>query len=308
MPQSQPYTLVLTGRPGAAAVTEAVVAAVSASVSRSSPVVGRWLAPGDAWDIDLNCPSAGDAAQLRQNVARSVAPAPIDVNVVPGHGKQRRARLLVADMDSTIIEQECIDEMADVLGLKPRIAAITERAMRGELAFAEALTERLALLAGISEAQLLHVYEDRVTLMSGAKVLLATMRAHGAYTALVSGGFTFFTSRVAAKAGFHETRANTLEMVDGKLTGRPVLPILGKEAKRATLEELRQTHGVPSSATLAVGDGANDLDMIAIAGLGVAYRAKPVVAAAAAAAITHGDLTALLYLQGYTAAEFAQTA
>jgi phosphoserine phosphatase len=225
-----------------------------------------------------------------------------DANVVPAEG--RRKRLLIADMDSTIIQQECIDEMADMLGLKPRIAAITERAMRGELPFEAALTERLALLAGLAEVDLQRVFDERITLMPGARTLIATMRAAGALTALVSGGFSFFTSRVAATVGFDVNRANTLEVVDGRLTGRVAGPILGREAKLAALEHYRGERGLAAAATLAVGDGANDLAMIKAAGLGVAYRAKPVVAEEAHAGITHGDLTALLYLQGYARSEF----
>jgi phosphoserine phosphatase len=228
----------------------------------------------------------------------------VDVNVVDDDIAYRRKRLLVADMDSTIIEQECIDEMADVLGLKAQIAAITERAMRGELEFEQALRERLGLLAGIGEDDLQKVYLERVTLMPGARTLVRTMRTHGAYTALVSGGFTFFTTRVMERVGFDETRANVLEMAEGRLTGGVVGPVLGKAAKLATLQELAARNGLAAPLTLAVGDGANDLAMIKAAGLGVAYRAKPVVAAEAHAGITHGDLTALLYLQGYRRDEF----
>ena len=191
----------------------------------------------------------------------------------------RRKRLLVADMDSTIIDQECIDEMADVLGLKRRIAAITERAMRGELPFQDALSERLALLAGIWEAQLATVYRRRITLMPGARTLVATMKANGAHTALVSGGFTFFTSRVAAAVGFDANHANTLEFAKGHLTGGVTGPILGREAKLAVLSNVTAGNSQSSPRpTLAVGDGANDLGMIRAAGLGVAYRAKPIVA------------------------------
>ena len=224
---------------------------------------------------------------------------PIDVCVVPADG--RRKGLLIADMDSTIIQQECIDEMADMLGLKPRIAAITERAMRGELPFEAALTERLALLAGLAEGDLQRVFDERITLMPGARTLIATMRAAGALTALVSGGFSFFTSRVAATVGFDVNRANTLEVVDGRLTGRVVGPILGREAKLAALEHYRGERGLAAAATMAVGDGANDLAMIKAAGLGVAYRAKPVVAEEAHAGITHGDLTALAVPAGLRA-------
>ena len=223
--------------------------------------------------------------------------------VVPAAG--RRKALLVADMDSTIIQQECIDEMADMLGLKPRIAAVTERAMRGELPFEAALRERLGLLAGLEVSALQRVFDERVTLMPGARTLVATMRANGAFTALVSGGFSFFTSRVAAAVGFDVNHANELEIVEGRLTGGVVGPILGREAKLEALLHYRDARVLAEAAMMAVGDGANDLAMIGAAGLGVAYRAKPVVAAEAGCGITHGDLTALLYLQGYRKAEFA---
>jgi phosphoserine phosphatase len=221
---------------------------------------------------------------------------------------RRRKKLLVADMDSTIIQQECIDEMADMLGLKPQIAAVTERAMRGELRFEDALKARLGLLAGITEAQLADVYDKRLTLMPGAKTLVATMKANGAHAALVSGGFTFFTSRIAARVGFNDNQANTLEVAEGRLTGHVVGPILGKEAKLSALQGFARRFGLDLADTLAVGDGANDLDMIRAAGLGVAFRAKPIVAAEADAGITHADLTGLLYLQGYRREEFASGA
>lgn len=246
--------------------------------------------------------AAVDVPALVASVRSALAGAPLDVNAIPTAG--RRKRLLVADMDSTIIEQECIDEMADMLGLKPRIAAITERAMRGELGFEQALTERLALLAGLGEDKLQRVFTERITVMPGARTLLATMKQHGAFTALVSGGFSFFTNRVARLVGFDVDHSNTLGIAEGRLTGRVVGPILGKEAKLATLERYLAEKDLEPLLSIAVGDGANDLAMIKAAGLGVAYRAKPIVAAEAAAAITHGDLTSLLYLQGYSRSEF----
>ncbi len=268
----------------------------------SAPV---WLGPGEAVEIPFTAVDAAAAGRVRTHLAQIASGRPIDVCVVSAD--RRRKRLLIADMDSTIIEQECIDEMADVLGLKPQISAITERAMRGELAFEDALRARLGLLAGLDEAALQRVYEDRVTLMPGARTLIVTMRSNGAYAALVSGGFTFFTAQVASKVGFDENRANTLAMEGGKLTGAVEGPILGREAKLAALQELTAAKGIEPVDTLAVGDGANDLAMIKAAGLGVAYRAKPVVATEAHAAITHGDLTALLYLQGYRREEFLRT-
>ena len=257
---------------------------------------------GEACELPFMYPTMAAARAVRDPIAARLSALPVDVCVVPAEG--RRKGLLIADMDSTIIQQECIDEMADMLGLKPRIAAITERAMRGELPFEAALIERLALLAGLAESDLQRVFDERITLMPGARTLVATMRAAGAFTALVSGGFGFFTSRVAAAVGFDVNRANTLEVVGGRLTGRVVGPILGREAKLAALEQYRGERGLAAAATMAVGDGANDLAMIKAAGLGVAYRAKPVVAAEADAGITHGDLTALLFLQGYARSEF----
>jgi phosphoserine phosphatase len=295
------FVLVLVAPVGNADTLERIARGApgaDADIAWSAPL---WLAPGEAVELAFTGGDEQRARAVRDRVAAEAGRAPVDVCVVPA--ERRRKRLLVADMDSTIIEQECIDEMADVLGLKPQISAITERAMRGELAFEEALRARLSLLAGIDEAALARVYEQRVTLMPGARALVATMRKNGAYCALVSGGFTFFTSRVAARVGFDENRANTLGLDSGRLTGSVVGPILGREAKLAALQELTVAKGLDVAETLAVGDGANDLAMIEAAGLGVAYRAKPVVAAQADAAITHGDLTALLYLQGYRRAE-----
>jgi phosphoserine phosphatase len=208
-------------------------------------------------------------------------------------------------MDSTMIGQECIDELADFAGLKAHVAAITERAMRGEIAFEPALRERVALLKGLPLTVIDEVLKERITLTPGGRELVGTMRANGAYTCLVSGGFTAFTSKVAAMVGFQENRANQLLAEDGKLTGAVTEPILGREAKLATLRELREAFDIDDIDTLAVGDGANDLGMVQDAGLGVAYHAKPAVAAAAHARIDHGDLTALLYAQGYKRIEFA---
>ncbi|MSP95508.1 MAG: phosphoserine phosphatase SerB [Alphaproteobacteria bacterium] len=221
----------------------------------------------------------------------------LDVNVVAA--ENRRKKLIVADMDSTIIGCECIDELADMAGLKPKVAAITERAMRGEIDFPAALRERVLLLKGLPLERLGRVYAERVRLTPGARALTATMRAHGGHSILVSGGFDFFTSRVAADAGFDENQGNRLLDDGQKLSGEVATPILGREAKLAALEEATARLGLSPNDTLAIGDGANDLDMILKAGLGIAYHAKPVVAAAASAAISHGDLTAVLYLQGY---------
>jgi phosphoserine phosphatase len=230
--------------------------------------------------------------------------APLDANVLPA--EERRKRILLADMDSTIIGVECIDELADYAGVKAAVAAVTEAAMRGELDFESALEARVQLLAGLPEAVLGRAYEERVRLNPGARTLVRTMAAAGAATALVSGGFTYFTERVAAAAGFAEHRANLLEAEGGVLTGRVAHPILGRAAKREALEALCARLGIGPEAAVAVGDGANDLDMVRAAGLGVAYRAKPALAEAAAARLDHSDLTAILALQGIPAADWVR--
>jgi phosphoserine phosphatase len=217
----------------------------------------------------------------------------------------RRKRLFLADMDSTMIGQECIDELADYAGLKAHVAAITDRAMRGEIAFEPALRERVALLKGLPVSVVDDVIAKRITLMPGGRALVATMRAAGAYTCLVSGGFTLFTDRIARAIGFDENRGNTLAIEDGALAGTVTEPILGSESKLATLKELRAGLGLADTETLAIGDGANDIPMLQAAGMGIAYRAKPKTAEAAYARIDHGDLTAVLYLQGYRQSEFS---
>ncbi|HEX4198171.1 MAG TPA: phosphoserine phosphatase SerB [Caulobacteraceae bacterium] len=228
--------------------------------------------------------------------------APIDLCAQPL--EHRRKQLLVADMDSTIIGVECLDELADFAGLKAEVAAITERAMRGEVDFESALRQRVAMLKGLPLAELARAHAERVRLNPGARTLVRTMAADGARCVLVSGGFDFFTARVAEAAGFHLDRANRLIEADGALAGLVAEPILGREAKLAALIEEAAALGVDLVDTAAIGDGANDLDMIRAAGLGVAYRAKPLVAAEADARIDHADLTALLYFQGYSADRF----
>ena len=228
--------------------------------------------------------------------------AGFDLVIQPTEG--RRKPVLLADMDSTMIEQECIDELADMAGVGPRVAAITARAMNGELNFHEALIERVSLLAGLNELVIQQVLDERITIAPGGRTLIATMRAQGAYCALVSGGFTAFTGPIAAELGFNEHRANALLADEGVLTGHVGLPILGREAKIEALEEITAQHGLTPADAIVVGDGANDLGMIQLAGTGVALHAKPVVAAQAGVRIDHGDLTALLYLQGYGRDEF----
>ena len=260
----------------------------------------QWLFDEVAVDI----PFAGgeDIRAIADRLREARGDLPIDIVVQPQ--ALRRKKLLLADMDSTMIAQECIDELADYAGLKAHVAAITERAMRGEIEFEPALRERVALLKGLPVSVVDEVLKQRITPTPGGRELVATMRAHGAYTCLISGGFTLFTNPVAAMLGFQENRANELVVEDGKLTGEVKEPILGRAAKLATLVELTEALDLDEIDTLAVGDGANDLDMIQHAGLGVATHAKPAVAAAAAARIDHGDLTALLYAQGYRRDEF----
>jgi len=281
--------VVAAHRDGAERAAE--IRAAVASTGAAGEIV--WLAPFRAFDV----PFLGEAQKVLVAARAAAAGSPLDINAIDA--EDRRKRLLIADMDSTIINCECLDELADMAGLKPKIAAITARAMNGEIEFAAALRERVALLEGLTLDALERVWRERIRLNPGAKALVATMRAHGARTMLVSGGFTYFTSRVAKEAGFESEQANHL-LDDGlALTGRVQEPVLGREAKLAALEAAAAEMQISFDETIAVGDGANDLDMIRRAGLGVAYHAKPIVAEGAGARIDHGDLTALLYLQGY---------
>ncbi len=288
---------VLIANPDRPAITDAVLAEARRVLGTDHPP--RILHREVAAEILVT----GDAGELTERLRTALKGEPIDVAVLPADS-HRRKRLFLADMDSTMIEQECIDELAGTLGLKDHVAAITERAMRGEIAFEPALRERVALLKDIPVGVVDGLIADTLSLTPGGRTLVRTMAAHGAHTCLVSGGFTLFTGPIAAKLGFAEHRANRLAVADGKLTGQVEDPIVGKAEKRETLIELRDKLGLSPAETLAVGDGANDLDMLGEAGLGVAFRAKPTVAAAARARVEHGDLTALLYLQGFAAAEF----
>jgi len=265
-----------------------------------SPGQAQWLFDEVAVDIPFAGSDDIKAVEARLRAARG--DLPIDIVVQPV--ALRRKKLFLADMDSTMIGQECIDELADFAGLKAHVAGITERAMRGEIAFEPALRERVALLKDLPLSVVDEVLKSRITPTPGGRELVMTMRAHGAWTCLISGGFTLFTEKVAAQIGFQENRANRLLAADGKLTGEVAEPILGRAAKLATLVELREAFDLDNIDTLVAGDGANDLGMIEAAGLGVAYHAKPAVAAAAAARIDYGDLTALLYMQGYRRDEF----
>ena len=258
----------------------------------------RWLNPGVAAEFDL-----AEVPGNRWEVWEGLQALGVDLVVQRAEG--RRKRLLLADMDSTMIGQECIDELAVMAGIGPKVAAITARAMNGELDFEGALTERVALLRGLPEAVIGQVLRERITFTPGGRELVATMRANGGYAALVSGGFTAFTTAVAAALGFDEHRANRLLASCGKLTGEVARPILGREAKMDALREISGRLGLDLSQTMAVGDGANDLGMLGLAGAGVALHAKPVVAAECDIRINHGDLSALLYIQGYAVTEFA---
>ena len=258
----------------------------------------RWLNPGTAAEFDL--------ASVPGNLWETwdgLQALGVDLVVQPAEG--RRKRLLLADMDSTMIGQECVDELAAMAGVGDRVAEITARAMNGELDFEAALTERVALLRDLPEDVIGQVLAERITYTPGGRELVATMKANGGYCALVSGGFTAFTTAVAAHLGFDENRANTLLAEGGRLTGAVARPILGREAKVAALREISARLGLDLSETMAVGDGANDLGMLGLAGAGVALHAKPVVAAECDIRINHGDLTALLYIQGYAVTEFA---
>ncbi len=287
------HVLTLIADRKAAPLTGALVGRVRDAIGGSIAI--DVLARGEALDLTVH------AAPDLEAVRAALDGAPVDAIAQPSEG--RRKRLLIADMDSTIVTGETLDELADFAGLKERIAAITARAMNGELDFKAALRERVAMLKGLPITALQQTWQ-RVRLTPGAQELVATMRAHGAMTALVSGGFTFFTHRVAMMVGFDLHRSNVLLDDGAALTGAVAEPILDRHAKVATLRELVTQNGLAPQATLAVGDGANDLDMLREAGLGVAFHAKPIVAATAQARVDHADLRALLFVQGYRAREF----
>lgn len=282
----------LVGAPGERAVDLAVIAKARAALPSSEVAV---LSPGRA--VDLHFADAAPASRWTAALREALSGLAIDIHVQPDSG--RRKRLFLADMDSTMIGQECIDELADAAGLRAHVSAITERAMRGEIAFEPALRERVALLKGLPVGIVEEMIRTRITLTGGGPELVRTMRANGAYTALVSGGFTVFTGPISEMIGFDMHRSNILDIEHGHFAGTVREPILGKEAKRASLEELRARFSLSPAATLAVGDGANDLAMLGEAGLGVAFHAKPIVAEAAHARVDHGDLRTLLYFQGY---------
>lgn len=273
--------------------------AISANVTEMLRDFGggqpRWLAEAEALEVE-------DFA-ARADFLAAIATLPLDANLVPL--ENRRKRLLIADMDSTMIEQECIDELGVMAGIGDHIKAITARAMRGELDFEGALKERVKLLTGLEAGIIDTILRERISFMPGGRALVATMKAEGAYTALVSGGFTPFTRKVSEALGFDENQANELIVADGMLTGEVGHPILGQQAKLEALQRITARLGLATADALAVGDGANDLAMLGAAGMGVALHAKPQVQAEARFRVNHGDLTALLYLQGYAKAEFA---
>ncbi len=281
--------LVLIAAPGSSAINSNVIESL-----RSFGGAPHWLNIGEAAEVK---PFVG-----MRRFLEFLKTQPIDANLVPV--ENRRKKFLIADMDSTIIHQECIDELGVMAGVGDHIKDITARAMRGELDFEGALKERVGLLKGLDETVIAELLRERITFMEGGRTLLATMKAHGAYAALVSGGFTAFTSHVATALGFDENRANTLIIQNGKLTGEVAMPILGKEAKVESLKRICSARGISQNDVIAVGDGANDIPMLLEAGMGVALHAKPKVQEAAKLNINHGDLTALLYLQGYMKSEF----
>ena len=260
----------------------------------------NWLNPGVACEIQK--PDAADPVAIAR---AHIGDRPVDAALVPL--ANRRKRLLIADMDSTMVDQECIDELADAVGIKAEVAAITARAMRGELDFEDALRTRVALIKGIERDVIHEIRRERITLAPGSRTLVQTMKAYGAVTSLVSGGFTIFAEYIARRLGFDEAVANVLEFDEAdRLTGTVTEPIVGREMKLSRLQALAAEHEIPMAATLAVGDGANDLAMIGAAGLGVALHAKPIVAEEAPVRVDHGDLTALLYLQGYNEEDFVR--
>lgn len=295
------HVATLVCNPAAPVLTDALLR--RAGEILPNPGAPLWLDPGVAADIAFTPRQPADLIRLSDRLRAALTDERVDIIAQAKRG--RRKKLLLADMDSTMIGQECIDELAAEIGLRDHVTAITERAMRGEIAFEPALRERVALLKGLDAAIIAKVIATRITLTPGGPALVRTMRAHGAHTALISGGFRIFTAKVAQAIGFDEDRANELVLgADGRLAGLVAEPVLGKTAKRDALRQLREERALTAEETLAVGDGANDLAMIEEAGLGVAYRAKAKLAAAAHARIEHGDLTALLYAQGYRREDF----
>jgi len=298
MPDNPLFIATLIANPAKPVLTPDLADKTSRAINATAVY---WLDNGIACDIPL--PGIDQTEAVYKTLQEAIGSAPVDIVVQAT--ETRRKKLLLADMDSTMIEQECIDELAEEANLRNHVANITRRAMNGEIAFESALRERVALLKDLPLIVIGKVIEKRITLMSGGRTLVQSMRKNGAHTALVSGGFTLFTEKIAEKIGFHEHSANTLEHDGAKLIGLVREPILGKQAKLEKLLELCEKQRISPAETMAVGDGANDLAMLQHAGAGVALHAKPVVAEAASIRIDHGDLTALLYIQGYRKADFA---
>ncbi|WP_296740732.1 phosphoserine phosphatase SerB [Mesorhizobium sp.] len=292
-----PLIATLVSRPEDRAVSALLANMASRAVGASAV---HWLADDIACDLVL--PETAGIDEMTAGLRSALASEPVDIIVQPAEG--RKKKILLADMDSTMIDQECIDELADEIGVKEHVAAITARSMNGEIAFEPALRERVALLRGLDTTVVDRIIANRLTLAAGGRALVRTMRANGAWTALVSGGFDVFTSRIAEMLGFQENRANRLIEEDGRFAGKVAEPILGRAAKAEALLDIAARLGLTTGDAIAVGDGANDLDMIRLAGTGVALHAKPAVAAEAKVRIDHGDLTALLYLQGYRLEDF----
>jgi len=296
-----PYVLVLTADPAGAPLDHSTVDITRAALAQTGaqPADPTWLAPQLACEIAFSGANASTAVAA---VRAAIAPAPVDANAVATAG--RRKRLLLADMESTLIENEMLDDLAAAIGAGPAVAEITRRAMNGEIDFRDALRERVGLLAGLPVERLEEAARG-IRVMPGAATLVATMRAHGAYTAIVSGGFLFFTSLVRKCLGADQDEGNDLEIAGGTLTGKVREPILNRDGKVNALRRVSTERGFSPADAIAVGDGANDLPMLMTAGMGVAFRAKPVVATSAPLRVDHGDLTALLYLQGYRREMFA---
>ena len=297
---SHTHVITLIANPLQAKLDAKIISQATEEIAAQGIVASTptWLSEGEACDLLIAAPTT---LPTKLTCIDGLA---IDW-AVQSLASPRKKRLLISDMDSTIIQQECIDELAAAIGIGERVALITERAMNGELDFAEALRERVGLLRGLPKETLQNVFDTRIHLMSGAQTLVQTMRGNGAHTMLVSGGFTFFTSRIRDVCGFHEDEANILDMAQGQLSGIVQEPILDKQAKLAALNRGCAQHNLASSDVLAVGDGANDLPMIQAAGLGVGYHGKAIVQQSAQVAINHNDLTSLLFLQGYHRHEFA---